>query len=99
MTADQVLLLFFGLPLAILGLGLRRALGRRLPLLLLAGTAAAAYGLVLETALHRLGHGLPLPVLGGQTMARGFGLFCLAAGILGALAGALLRYRGRGAPS
>jgi hypothetical protein len=99
MTSDQILLLFFGLPLAILGLGLRRALGRRLPLVLIAGMTAGFYGLLLETVLRRLGHGLPLPLLPGQSLARGFGLFGLAAGLLGALGGVLLRYRGRGAAS
>ena len=96
MSSDQILLLFFGLPLAILGMGLRRALGRNFVLILLAGSAAAAYGLILETYLSRMGRGLPLPVSPQESIARGFGLYCLGAALLGALAGTLLRYRGRG---
>jgi hypothetical protein len=96
MTHDQILLLFFGLPLAILGLGLRRALGRKMLLVLLGGAVAGVFGLVLETALVRAGHGLALPLAPGQSLGRSEGLFCLAAALLGALGAVLLRYRGRG---
>jgi len=99
MSSDQILLLFFGLPLAILGVGLRRALGPRILLVLLAGAAAACYALILETALLRSGRGLPLPMIPGGSVARAFGLYCLAAGILGALAATLLRLRGKGSRS
>ena len=97
MTTEQLLLLFFGLPLSILGMGLRRALGARGYLLMLLGaTAAAAYDLVLEDALRRYGHGLPIPDPFGRGMLRAFGLFVLGGALLGALGGVLVRYRGRG---
>lgn len=97
LTTIQLLVLFFGLPLSILGAGLRRALGGRgVLLLLLCGTVAGAYDLALEAVLHRLGHGLPLPVLHGEGIVRGFGLFAIGAGLVGGLGGALVRFRGRG---
>ena len=97
MTSEQLLLLFFGIPLSILGMGLRRALGPRgILLLLISGTAAGIYALFLEAILRRMGHGLPLPGRPGQGLAHAWGLFALGGGLVGALGGALVRYRGRG---
>jgi uncharacterized membrane protein YbhN (UPF0104 family) len=97
MTNDQLLLLFFGMPLAILGMGLRRALGPRgLLLMLLAAAATAIYGLLLQAGLQRLGHGLPLPGLAARGMIRGFGPFCLGISLIGALGGVMMRFRGQG---
>ena len=97
MTTDQLLLLFFGIPLSILGMGLRRALGGRgILLLFFSGTAAGLYALLLEAFLHRLGHGLPLPGPPAQGLVHGYGLFALGGGLLGALGAVLVRFRGQG---
>ena len=99
MSKEELLLLFFGMPLSILGLGLRRTLkGPGTLLLLFIGTVAGVYALALEGALHRLGHGLPLPAA-GEGLIRGFGPFALSGGLVGGLGAALVRYRGRGSAS
>ena len=97
MTTDQLLLLFFGIPLSVLGMGLRRALkGRGILLLLFSGTAAGIYALLLESFLHHIGHGLPLPGTPTQGLVHGYGLFALGGGLIGALGAVLVRFRGQG---
>jgi hypothetical protein len=97
LTNDQLLLLFFGLPLAILGMGLRRALGSQgFLLMLLAATVAAAYCVLVETGLRHLGHGLPLPGEAARGLVRGFGPFALGTALIGALGGVMVRFRGHG---
>ena len=96
-TSDHIFFLFLGLPLSILGMGLRRALGaKRMGLLLLGASFVAIYDLLLEAGLRRIGHGFPLPAAGGAGMLRGLGLFTLGGALLGALGGVLMRFRGRG---
>jgi hypothetical protein len=98
MSDAQLLLMFFGLPLAILGVGLRRALGNlALLFVVLVSTVVTGYAVLLEFWLGAAGHGLPLPGLRAHGLVRGFGPFCLGAVLLGALAGILIRYQGRGA--
>jgi hypothetical protein len=99
-TDDQLLLMFFGVPLAVLGIGLRRALGNlALLAVILVSGALAAYAILLEWSLRLIGYGLPLPGVRAQGLVRGFGPFCIGATLLGALAGVLLRYQGRGSTS
>lgn len=94
MTSDQLLMLFFGLPLAVLSMGLRRGLGTRGSLLLLpVCLLVAAYGFGLEWAARALGHGLPMPVRAGSGSARAFAPFCLAAVLVGAYGASLVRLR------
>lgn len=98
MTSDKLLLLFFGLPLAILGMGMRRALGLRgFGSMLFGSMAVGAYGILLEIVLRRSGHGLPLPASAAGDFLRGFGLFALGGALLGSLGGILVRFRGHGA--
>jgi hypothetical protein len=93
----QLLLLFFGLPLVILGMGLRRATGNKgFLLVLLTASLVAVYAGLLEAGLRAAGHGLPLPGARTAGLSRGFGLYALSASILGALGGIMMRYRTRG---
>jgi hypothetical protein len=98
MTDHQLLLLFFGLPLAILGMGLRRALGwRALFLLILVSGGVAIYAVLLEAGLRAAGIGLPLAGAAARGIVLGFGPYAIGAALLGGLGGVLLRFQGRGA--
>ncbi len=107
MSSNQILLMFFGLPLAILGVGMRRTIGSRATLyLLLVSTGLAVYAVLVESVLRAAGHGLPIPMRAfGEVpapapsvvdLARHLFGFSLVAVLLGVFGGALVRYRGRG---
>jgi hypothetical protein len=96
MDTLQILALFFGLPLAIFGLGLRRAIGTgRMLSLVLASSAVGAYALLVEWALRRAGVGLPVPAHPGWGWGRVLFPFCAGAAFLGALGVVLVRFRAR----
>lgn len=97
MDALQIYFIFFGLPLVILGLGMRRAIGApRMLLLILVSTVIGLYGLLAEMIAAALGHGLPVPTHAAWGRARMLLPVCVAAAILGALGVVLIRCRTRG---
>jgi hypothetical protein len=99
MTSDQLLMLFFGLPLGVLAMGLRRGLGGRGSLLLVpVCLLVALYGFGLERVAHAWGLGLPAPVRPGSGPVRAFLPFCVAAVLVGAYGAAMVRLRRRGKP-
>lgn len=96
MDAPRIYLLFFGLPLAILGLGLRRAVGSARMLALVALSAAVGlYGLLAEEVMQRIGHGLPAPLHESWSRAHALLPLCVGAALLGALGVVLVRFRAR----
>ena len=96
MDALQIFALFFGIPLAILGLGLRHAIGtRRMLALLLLSSAVGLYGLLVESVLRMFGVDLPAPTHASWGSARVFLPFCVASAILGAFGVVLVRFRAR----
>ncbi len=97
MTAAQILMLFLGLPLAILAMGLRRALGgRRFLILVLCAAGIALYDLLVGQILTRLG--VEAWSFVGDDPAGRRQTFLAVGGCawLGMLAAVLLRFRGRG---
>ena len=103
MTPYKLILLFFGLPLSVLTLGLRRGLGTRaLALLFLGANGVALYALAVEAMLRQFGWGLPLPSMetdgfhASRDFLRLFGPTVLAGAWLGTLGGVLVRLRRRG---
>ncbi len=97
MTADQLALLYFGLPLAVLGIGLRHGMGTRssllvVPLCLL----VAGYGLGVEWMARQLGLDLPAPVRVGNGPTRSLAPFVVFSVLLGAYGAAMVRFRRRG---
>jgi hypothetical protein len=97
MDALQILLLFFGLPVAVLGLGLRRAVGAaRMLGLVLASSAVGAYALVAEWAARHADPVLPAPLHPGWDWPRTLFPFCVAAALLGGLGVVLIRFRAGG---
>ena len=62
MSFDQITLVFYGLPIAVLAMGLRRSLGLRGTLLVgLAAAVVTLYGVLLDAGLRRYGIDLPVP--------------------------------------
>lgn len=100
MTQDQILLLFFGLPLAVLGVGIRRSVGGvAFLLVLLVSLLATAYAVGLDAVLQSEGLVSPAPGAAARGLVRGFGPMAWGACLLGALGAALLRHRGAGSVS
>jgi len=99
MDALEILFLFFGMPLVILGMGLRRGLGpRRVLLLFLLSGAVGLYATMVESILRAEGRGLPIPAYRDWNAVRVLAAFLLPAATLGTLAGVLLRIRDEDRP-
>ena len=106
MTFDQLALVFFGIPLAVMALGLRRSLGPRgIVLVLIAALIVTVYAGFLETSLRRIGADLPVPARefvsapadpGRRGAVSRMGLLHLSGALLGSLSGVLIRFRGEG---
>jgi hypothetical protein len=104
LTFAQIVALFYGLPLAVLGLGIRRSLGAKgIAAVLGSALVVGVYGTLLECGLHWTGHGLAVPRAGssGELALMYFALrrvlpIYLGGALLGALTGALMRHRGEG---
>ncbi len=97
MTHDQILLLFFGLPLAVLGMGIRRSTGGGAFLLMLLGAVLVlVYAVGVDAVLQYFNLAPEPPGTAARGLVRGFGPIAWGAGMLGALGAALLRHRGAG---
>lgn len=97
MSAAQILLLFFGLPLAILVMGLRRAIGAgRMLVLVLGAGALGTYGLLLKMVTSRTGGSTWAPVPDDLPAPARELVWIGAAALLGMLGAALVRFRGQG---
>lgn len=96
MTADEIALLFWGLPIAILGLGMRHRL--RVP----AYMTVLAIGILLPLWLGAGGHALQWmrdgTAVSLATRLRVEGPFLAGAALLGGLIGLMIRDRPRGTP-
>ncbi len=100
MTHDQIFLLFFGLPLAVLGMGIRRSTGSGAFLFMLLGALlVSVWALGLDAALQQVDLAPDPPGTAARGLLRGFGPMAWGTGMLGALGAALLRHRGHGSPT
>jgi len=97
MTAEQILLLFFGLPVSVLTLGMRRGLGIR-GLLKVLGTALVVSGLGWFW-MRVLGHPLAEEAGAGGTIVWTVVAYLSGSALVGSLGGALVRLQGHGTRS
>ena len=103
MTPYRLLLLFFGIPLSVLTMGLRRAIGARaMALIFLGANAVALYAVGMETLLHHFGLAFPLPSMqvdgfhASRDLFRLVGPIAVAGAWLGTLGCVLVRTRRKG---
>jgi len=98
LSVHEVTLLLLGIPVSVLGIGLRRAMGVRGQVLLIgAAIAAGLYGALVQQLLGTLGAEPGLRAATLRETVRDFSPAMAGGVLIGGLGAVLLRFRGRGA--